>query len=96
MNLYKAVFINNKVSSTYRPFFVTRIDYTNLLLVVVDPDYQTCVRRLSINPIRIKYNTSYGDIRACHKANVTYKYPKKQLCGTRDLNSTQVSRDACT
>lgn len=91
-NLSADGYTPKKVSATAkcsRPFFVTRIDYTNLLLVVVDPDYQTCVRRLSINPIRIKYNTSYGDIRACHKANVTYKYPKKQLCGTRDLNSTQ-------
>ncbi|KYN22132.1 Voltage-dependent calcium channel subunit alpha-2/delta-4 [Trachymyrmex cornetzi] len=75
--------------STYcsRPFYAQRVAHTNLLLVVVDSMYPTCLDiKLEVTPVNIsplEYINSMGD-KPCHKIPLnTLKRRKLKNCFTK-------------
>ncbi|CAL1679525.1 unnamed protein product [Lasius platythorax] len=61
--------VTNHSDYCSKPFYAQKVTHTNLLLVVVDNMYPTCVERLDVSPVSIlpfEYANSTAD-RSCHK-----------------------------
>jgi len=67
-----------------RPYFLKRINYTNLNLLLVRANHSACDINVDVEPVEIQYSlTEDGKIPACNKIMMN-SYPRKKLLGCSD------------